>query len=258
MPSYEKSLKEKQAELDSITIESESVIAEYYNIRLQIEKLRALMRETLNLPVHSLPFLQPGRLVKIVDGAQQWGWGVLVNFQKKKVVDKTIASDSNDYILDVLLNCQPDSKPPVPASADGKGVIQVVPVILSLVDGISTIRVYIPKDLRSVENRNSVGKTIREVLRRYPNGVPVLDPFEDMHIEDPAFKKLVLRIESLEDRLVNHTEFSREDLLECLYLLFLHFQILFSNFFFFIFLFPKYSLQRIRKEIENTRRNERN
>merc|ERR1711879_735505 len=173
------------------------------------------MRETLNLPAHALSFLQAGRLVKITDGTVKWGWGVIVNFQKKKTLDKAVIGEASDYIVDVLLSCDPaPSKIPAPAPVDGKGVMQVVPVLLSLFDGMSTIRVYIPQDLRSVENRNSVGNTIREVLRRFPDGLPFLDPIEDMQINDPEFKKLVRRIESLEDRLLTRKEFKREDMVD--------------------------------------------
>ena len=55
---------------------------------------------------------------------------------------------------------------------------------------------------------------VREVMRRYPNGIPFLDPIEDMQIDDPEFKKLLRRIETLEDRLLTRPEFKREDILD--------------------------------------------
>ena len=92
--------------------------------------------------------------------------------------------------------------------------MQVVPVLLSLLDGISTIRIYVPKDLRSAEARQGVGKNLKEVLRRFPDGVPLLDPIDDMQIDDSAFKKLIRRIESLEDRLLSKKEFKKDDILD--------------------------------------------
>src|SRR5688500_12384223 len=35
--------------------------------------------------------------------------------------------------------------------------VQVIPVLLSLVEGISSVRLYIPQDLRHKENRKSTG-----------------------------------------------------------------------------------------------------
>lgn len=116
----------------------------------------------MNLPIHAVPFLQPGRLVHVTDGTQDWGWGAIVNFHKKKNVDKA-AAESSDYIVDILLNCSTtNTKVPTPAQ-DGKGAYQVVPVLLSLFNRISSLRIFIPSDLRSAENRNSVGMSIREV-----------------------------------------------------------------------------------------------
>jgi len=215
LPGFENRLKELQEEYDAMTVLDEEIVRDYYTIRMQLERLRQLMRETLNLPAHSLAFLQPGRLVKITDGDVKWGWGVIVNFQKKKTIESSVIGEASDYIVDVLLNCDPDSgKTPKPAPLDGKGVIQVVPVLLSLFDGMSSVRVFIPTDLCSSESRNSVGNTLREVLRRFPDGLPLLDPLEDMQIDDPEFKKLIRRIESLEDRLLSRKEFKREDMMQ--------------------------------------------
>lgn len=69
--------------------------------------------------------------------------------------------------------------------------MEVVPVLLPLIDAISSVRVYIPKDLRLADSRNAVGKTLKQVNKQFPDGVPLLDPIEDMHIEDEEFKKLI-------------------------------------------------------------------
>ena len=36
-------------------------------------------------PRFAVPFLNPGRLVKVRDGETEWGWGAVVNFAKKKI-----------------------------------------------------------------------------------------------------------------------------------------------------------------------------
>jgi len=61
---------------------------------------------------------------------------------------------------------------------------------------MSSVRLYLPKDLRPADNRFSVGKSLQEVIRRFPDGVPPLDPIEDMNIKDDQFKK-VIRVRSL-------------------------------------------------------------
>lgn len=67
--------------------------------------------------------------------------------------------------------------------------MQVVPVLVHLLSAISSVRLYIPKDLRPLDNRQSVLKSIQEVQKRFPDGVPLLDPIDDMGIQDQGLKK---------------------------------------------------------------------
>src|SRR5699024_12402851 len=67
--------------------------------------------------------------------------------------------------------------------------MEVVPVMLTCIQAIGHIRVHLPKELHSLDSRNSMKKTHKEVQRRFPDGVPVLDPIENMNIQDEQFKK---------------------------------------------------------------------
>lgn len=109
------------------------------------------------------------------------------------------------YIVDVLLNCASggsvstkDKINPTPTPGgiqpcppNQKGSPLVVPVILSTLEGISHLRIYLPKDLRPDLNRETAWKSILEVQRRFPDGVPLLDPVKDMKIKDEKFTALV-------------------------------------------------------------------
>ena len=48
-----------------------------------------------------------------------------------------------------------------------------------------------PKDLRSLDQRNTTWKSVLEVQSRFPDGIPLLDPIADMKITDDKFKELV-------------------------------------------------------------------
>jgi len=63
-----------------------------------------------------VPFLVPGRLVRVKSECQDWGWGVLANFSKQKINPKSISvgrkskefmdiASKNEslYVLDVFL-----------------------------------------------------------------------------------------------------------------------------------------------------------
>ena len=109
-----------------------------------------------------------------------------------------------EYVIDVLLNCRHGSTVPkvhdplIPAAISAqpcapgeKGVSSVVPVLLTTVEGISLLRIYLPKDLRSLEARETVWKSVLEVDKRFPDGIPLLDPISHMNIADDKFKVLV-------------------------------------------------------------------
>lgn len=40
--------------------------------------------------------------------------------------------------------------------------------------------------------------------KRFPDGVPLLDPIDDMGIKDPALKKVIQKIEAFEHRMYTH------------------------------------------------------
>ncbi|KAM0755249.1 antiviral helicase [Meredithblackwellia eburnea MCA 4105] len=204
----------------SITIPDEDSIADYYDLRQQLELLNKDLRDVLNHPTYALPFLQPGRLVRVKHDGMDFGWGVVVNYQKRVgLKGKPLPADEpaqNKWIVDVLLQCAsapsassskspasalPSIRPP-PAGSEGSFV--VVPVLLSTLDGISHIRIFLAKDLKPVEAREQALKSVREVKRRFPDGIALLDPVENMGIGDEAFKKLLRKIEILESRLLSN------------------------------------------------------
>ena len=52
-------------ERDAVAIEDGDAVAEYVNLADTLSVLRAERRDVLNLPAHCVPFLQPGRLVRV-------------------------------------------------------------------------------------------------------------------------------------------------------------------------------------------------
>jgi ATP-dependent RNA helicase DOB1 len=78
-----------------------------------------------------------------------------------------------------------------PACSDDSGEPIVVPVLLSCIHAISHIRVFLGKDLRSLPSRKDAWKGIMQVKKKYPGGIPHLDPKENMGITDERFVKLV-------------------------------------------------------------------
>lgn len=46
--------------------------------------------------------------------------------------------------------------------------------------------------------------TTQEVQKRFPDGVPLLDPIDDMGIKDPGLKKVIQKVEAFEHRMYSH------------------------------------------------------
>ena len=78
-----------------------------------------------------------------------------------------------------------------PPSEGEKGKTEIVPVVLSCLNGIGHIRIFLPKDLKSPEQRTTVKKSLEEVKKRFPDGIAMLDPIENMQITDESFKRLM-------------------------------------------------------------------
>ncbi|KAK4046327.1 ATP-dependent RNA helicase mtr4 [Microbotryomycetes sp. JL201] len=220
VPHLEDELRKLDEERSGILISDEDTVADYYDLRQQLDILNKDLRDVLNHPTYALPFLQPGRLVRVKHEDMDFGWGVVVNYQKRMAPKgKPLSTEEpaqNQYIVDVLLHCATGTSP-APSARKGQltspsgirpcplneqGEFSVVPVLLSTLDGISHIRIFLAKDLKPLDARKQALKSVQEVKRRFPDGVALLDPVENMGIKDEAFKKLLKKIEVLEARLV--------------------------------------------------------
>ncbi|ORY36514.1 antiviral helicase [Rhizoclosmatium globosum] len=221
MPQLQADLEIYESRYEKMEIDREDEVQEYYAIRQQLDSLRQDFRDVVNHETYVVPFLNPGRLARIrlpapanviqeesLNGNDlDFGWGVIVNFHKsvKQSKDVTVIPEIK-YIVDVLLHCNPGTEkngiPPTPCPAGLLGDMVVVPCALSALDGLSAVRINLPKDLKSVDSRNVIRKTLKEVEKRLEkDGVPRLDPVEDMGIKDDKFKKLIRKIETLEAKM---------------------------------------------------------
>jgi len=215
----EKDLQDLEVERGNMLIEDEASIKEYFDLRKQLDNYSKDMRDVITHPQHCLQFLQSGRLVKIKYKDYDFGWGAVVNFAKRRSPKNQTEEfqPTESYIVDVLLQVASDSVVSMNSKAEGelppgvrppvageKGKMEVVPILLSCIDSIGHIRIFLPSDLRSSDQRNVVRKSLEEVKKRFPDGIAILDPVENMGITDESFKKLLRKIEILESRLLSN------------------------------------------------------
>lgn len=176
------------------------------------------MLAAIQQPSSCLHFLRPGRLVRVREAHLDWGWGIVVSVMRKAVaVNAAVQAEdlgpASAYVLDLLLSCDAASVKvgkPMPMSKDGNAEMHILPVPLTLLSAISTLRVNIPADLRPPESRRATLLTLKELERRYEHGLPRLDPVEDMNIQEPAVGSAVRRIQELEAQLATNDVFKAE------------------------------------------------
>jgi ATP-dependent RNA helicase DOB1 len=83
-------------------------------------------------------------------------------------------------------------------------LLQAIPIQHTLIRDISAVRVYMPDDLRTREGRLSVLASVQDLQRRYPGGLPLLDPIKDMNIHSTEMISHMKQHSILQTRLHEH------------------------------------------------------
>ncbi|KAH0949431.1 hypothetical protein HN011_012300, partial [Eciton burchellii] len=200
-------VKELQTAYNAVIVECDdkkyNEISNYDHIRQQLDQLNRKFQSFLTQPKYLVPFLQSGRLIKVKTESETFDWGMIMSYKER---DRKKTVNERTVVIDVLLHISKDSKEgnPIPCREGEEGELEAIPILHNLVCQISLIRLYYPKDLKSSNNRKDVLERIQEVKRRFPDGLPLLNPITDMRIEDQAFKVIAKRIETLKNLLRRH------------------------------------------------------
>ncbi|WWC59118.1 uncharacterized protein I303_101666 [Kwoniella dejecticola CBS 10117] len=219
VPMLEKQLKEAEETRDALVVEKEDEISEYYDLRQQLKEKGQDFQAVISHPSYSLKFLQAGRLVEIKDGDKDFGWCVVVAYNK--VVNPKgrtpIFTESDpaqkQYVVDVLTRVASgttssnpkdrSSSSLIPPSGSDQGEVAIIACSLMTVQAISQYRINLPKDLRGQSEKTTAFKAVGEIKKRMKDGPPLLDPIKSMGIEDKGFKDLIKKISILEQRLAS-------------------------------------------------------
>ncbi len=250
---------EKQAHaivIGNDTQNLESKVGEYYQMNDQLLLIERKMKKIMRKPQYVGPFLQnPGRMIRCSIDDEDYGWGVLISYKKRVgtgsagAAGKMASMNGPEHTLDVMLQCfdrhfDNDSVNgatkeedvsnigllwkgssrhcrPFKGGVDDEKLIsyRVFTLGLDNIEDISAVRLFIPKDIHPESARRNLSKSIKEVERRFPEGIPLLDPSDDMNIKSGDFKKLSGRAQALKERLsahsicADHTEEERRKML---------------------------------------------
>ena len=199
----------KVAQYKSIAIANEPFVRSKQRLEGQMDQIESEIRKIVMLPENVVPFLVPGRVIRVKTKQQEWGWGVLAGYAKQKLTAKSkeglvtkgdslvdiVSGSESQYILDVYLYSKDKLtsegllQPGNVKKQDGR--LGAVPVILSdsTIHKISTIQLNIPSHSRELDNPKAIEAMYMELMKRFDFGdkFEELDPVEDMEIEfDPA------------------------------------------------------------------------
>ena len=231
---------EAQAEaVDLGSAEESEMVSEYYQMDQQLVVTRQRIKEIIRKPGNVLKFLQVGgRFLEIAINGENFGWGVLISCKKKQGTGAggsagRMASETSgpDYLVDVLLPCMDrhfDDKDkkgkdedienskliwrgsfqtcrPV-QEGDKRSLVsmRIFTVGLDNIENISAVRIFIPGDCTTEASRRKVGASLNEVKSRFKEGIPLLDPIQDLGITDEAFKTHLERAKTLAERMSAH------------------------------------------------------
>jgi ATP-dependent RNA helicase DOB1 len=224
------------------TPEDVAAVAEYYGLDRQLLLTQRKMMKIQRRPEHILPFVQSsGRLIDVTIDGENFGWGIIVRYKRKagtgtsgSAGQMALNADGPLHNIDVLLICVDrhfDDSSPIaearreedlanlgllwrgtarhcrPASSkDGPDVASMREFTIGLenIDRISAVRLFVPQDAKPMEARRNIMKSLNEVKRRFPEGLPLLDPVKDLKINVGEFNKLLERATELKRRLSTH------------------------------------------------------
>lgn len=197
-----------EKDLERMRIPRESEVESYYKVRQTVQNLRLERQAFMTRPLYIMQYMQPGRLVYIKNNEDDFGWSVVLSYKKKD--NEKNPMDAPTITIDAVIRVSEESaakkitselKPPKPGE---KSEPVVMSVMLKLVHDISAVRLKLPEDLKSLDQRVMVMKMVQEALKRVPEDKFLLDPIKNMNIKDEVFLEICNKLEKFSVRLESH------------------------------------------------------
>lgn len=217
IPKYLEQIKSLTEEQNKIVISNEKKVRDYFNIKNQIQILSKEFTEYIRRPEHLMPFINSGRLIKVVsDKGSDLGWATILDFKKlkKRSAEVKIDDELHTYSIDILINLDRrafnERNQWVKPKSDENGEMKVVSIGLDNIVQISSVRMHIPADLKSYDSRQSIKKSLKVVKNKFEDKIPLLDPIEDMKIKNKDFLAIITKLETYEKRLLEIGEIDKE------------------------------------------------
>ncbi|KAI1709969.1 rRNA-processing arch domain-containing protein [Ditylenchus destructor] len=220
LPTFHQELKDAKQRLERCHVDRLLEVQGYHTLEKTIESLRQSIRDRVLKPRHVVPYLNPGRVIRIKWQNIDFGWGVLLSYKKQPNPLNPMSGELL-YVLDVMIPlCQESVKhmdkpermrPPKPGE---KAFMEMKAFTFECVTAVSTVRLKMPEELKSYEAKASLNKILESSIDKFAGVLPEVDPIDHMKIQDPALKKEVDNLRSCEERFKQHPIAKRPDFKE--------------------------------------------
>ena len=199
-PVLENQANEYETEARKIEIPNDDIVTEYMDNLQLLEKQQNIVNAKIQEPEICVPFLQQGRMIKT-----DAHWGVVTKISKEHI--KSTGRQSR--VMELLLVKNEDASDKVLADC-------TVTYELSRLRELSAVRLNLPSNLTKFAQKKGVYKAMKEVLRRFNDEPPLLDPVEDMGIDDAAFAAELKQISTTKETLASSSFHNDKNKSECM------------------------------------------
>ncbi|GMR35409.1 hypothetical protein PMAYCL1PPCAC_05604, partial [Pristionchus mayeri] len=205
IPELTAKIAEKEADLATFELPERmrENVEKYLELQNAVKRIGLTTKKIYMTLPNQIPFLNTGRLLKIKHGKLDFGWGVLIKFERK-----THPDDHNAYvfILEVLIHVDAasardfnNSSMLKPAGKEGKAIWEIVPMTTNCIDEIGVARFFVPEDMRYPEHKEKLGKLVEGFVHdRMADAPSLLDPIKDMGVRNDALEDALEKLRDFE------------------------------------------------------------
>uniref|UniRef100_A0A914HA53 rRNA-processing arch domain-containing protein n=1 Tax=Globodera rostochiensis TaxID=31243 RepID=A0A914HA53_GLORO len=174
-----------------------------FRLEKQIEQQKSTVKGLVLRPAKVVRFFQLGRMLKLKCFDKDFGWGVLIKYNKKPNPLNPLSPELL-YFIDAAVFVSRECENFVqnlcamkPPAAGETGVVVVLPFAFDCIQAVSTIRLKVPQELKSKEACQAVGKTILETKRRFRTVHPGVGPHRAHEHLGPAAEEVPRGVEKV-------------------------------------------------------------
>ncbi len=201
LPALKAQLAEKQKAIGT-GFSHEEELETLYLLKERLVEYKQDLRKLANQPQRILPFLNIGRIVHLVDGPVDWGFGISINFHKKESGRKPRGESIEPvYLVDCLVYIRPRDKFATPTPVGNykeEGELVVLTFSLSCILEVASLKISnMPNDLNSEASKTLIIKTMLSVTSKKVSMLPI----DSNEPEAVALKTKILKAEEEIDNL---------------------------------------------------------